>query len=416
MLPGLLRPRIDHERTPMNSTIATQPDSSDSGAFWRNLSKSHRLLVSSLLSAIVLAASAQDAPPPPIVSVANPVFKQVTEWDEFTGRFVAQQRVDVRARVSGYLESVHFVDGQIVEAGQLLFIIDQRPFLAQTEGARAEVQSATTGLKRAQLEFERGKRLQSARAMSKETIEERGATRDAAQAMVAAATAKLRSAELDLGFTEVRAPLTGRSSDIKIDVGNLISGGAADSTVLTTIVSMDPIELEFEGSEAEMLRYMRTSQVYRLPTSTERTNPVEARLIDETGWPHKGFVSFLDNQLDFDTGTIRARATFANKDLLFLPGMFARMRMFAQEKHDAVLIPDSAVVADQARKMVMVVDANDTIEARIVSLGPLVDGLRVVRDGLQARDRVVVNGVLRARPGTKVTPQMVAIVDPGNTP
>jgi RND family efflux transporter MFP subunit len=414
MLCGFLRHLNNRERTAMVSKITTQSDSSDRAIFWRSSSKS-LLLLFLLLSSTALVASAQEAPPPPVVSVANPVFKQVTEWDEFTGRFVAQQRVEVRARVSGYLESVHFVEGQIVEAGQLLFIVDQRPFLAETEGARAEVQSAATGLKRAQLEFERGKRLQSARAMSKETIEERGATRDAAQAMVAAATAKLRTAELDLGFTEVRAPLTGRSSDIKVDVGNLISGGAADSTILTTIVSLDPIELEFEGSEAEMLRYMRTSQVYRLPTSTDHANPVEARLIDETEWLHKGFVSFLDNQLDFDTGTIRARATFTNKDLLFLPGMFARMRMFAQEKHDAVLIPDSAVVADQARKMVMVVDANDTIEARVVSLGPLVDGLRVVREGLQPHERIVVNGILRARPGAKVTPQAVEIADPGNT-
>ena len=359
-----------------------------------------------------ISATAQLAGAAPVVSVAHPIFKQVTEWDEFTGRFIAAQRVEVRARVSGYLQSVHFVEGQLVEAGQLLFTIDKLPFAANAEGARADVQSAVTGLKRAQLKFERGQRLQSSRAMSKETMEERRATRDAAKAEVAAARAKQRTAELDVGYTEIRSPLAGRSSDIKVDVGNVISGGAANSTILTTIVSLDPIELEFEGSESEMLRYMRTSLAYRKPTSTKNANPVQARLIDEEGWPHRGFVSFLDNQLDFDTGTIRARATFPNKDLLFIPGMFARLRMFAQEKHDAVLIPDDIVVSDQARKMVMVVGADNVIEPRIVELGPIVQGLRVVREGLTVEDRVVVNGILRARPGATVTPKSVEILDP----
>jgi RND family efflux transporter MFP subunit len=363
-----------------------------------------------------ISATAQLTGAAPVVSVAHPIFKQVTEWDEFTGRFIAAQRVEVRARVSGYLQSVHFVEGQLVEAGQLLFTIDKLPFAANAEGAKADVQSAVTGLKRAQLEFERGQRLQSSRAMSKETMEERRATRDSAKAEVAAARAKQRTAELDVGYTEIRSPLAGRSSDIKVDVGNVISGGAANSTILTTIVSLDPIELEFEGSESEMLRYMRTSLAYRKPTSTENANPVQARLIDEEGWPHRGFVSFLDNQLDFDTGTIRARATFPNKDLLFIPGMFARLRMFAQEKHDAVLIPDDIVVSDQARKMVMVVGADNLIEPRIVELGPIVQGLRVVREGLTVEDRVVVNGILRARPGATVTPKSVKILDPSVAP
>jgi len=349
-----------------------------------------------------------------VVSVAHPVFKKVTEWDEATGRFVAKQRVDVRARVSGYLESVHFTEGQTVVKDQLLFIIDQRPFEAEAQRARAEVQRAATGLKRSQLEFERSKRLQTSRAMSKEKLEERIATRDAAQADVAAARAQLRTVELDLGFTEVRAPLAGRSSDIKVDVGNVISGGAADSTVLTTIISLDPIELEWEGSETEMLRYRRTSQVYRLPSSTETANPVQARLLDEDGWPHRGIVTFWDNELDLDSGTIRVRATFQNKDLLFLPGMFARLRMFAEAKHDAVLIPDSAIVADQAAKIVMVVGPDNIVEARPVKLGPLVDGLRVVREGLGPKDRIIVNGILRARPGAPVTPQDVEISDPSN--
>ena len=345
------------------------------------------------------------------MSVALPMSKKITEWDEFTGRFVAKQRVDVRARVSGYLDSVHFTEGEIVAKGQLLFTLDKRPFEAEAERALAEVKRASTGLKRAQVEFERGERLQTSRAMSKETMEERLATRDAAQADVAAARAQLRTAELNLGFTEVRAPIAGRSSEIKVDVGNLVSGGTADSTVLTTIVLLDPIELEWDGSEAEILRYMRTSNVYRRPTARESGNPVQARLIDEEGWPHHGRVTFLDNQLDFDTGTIRVRATFANKDLLFLPGMFARLRIFAAEKHDAVLIPDQAIMSDQATKIVMVVGADNVVEPRPVVPGPLVGGLRVVREGLTANDRIIVNGLLRARPGATVTPQEVDVAE-----
>lgn len=382
---------------------------------WIN-GRSILLVMGIIVAMLPMLVPAQQAGPPPTVSVAQPVFKKVTEWDEFTGRFIAQQRVDVRARVSGYLESVHFTEGQTVAEGQLLFTIDRRPFEAEAQRASAEVQRAATGLKRAQLEFERSERLQSSRAMSKEKMEERIAARDAAHADVAAARAQLRTAELALGFTQVRAPLAGRSSDIKVDVGNLISGGSSDSTALTTIVSLDPIELEWEGSEADVLRYRRTSLVYRLPTATESANPVQARLLDEDEWLHHGHLTFIDNQLDFDTGTIRARATFPNKDLLLLPGMFARMRVFAEAKHDAVLIPDSAIVADQAQKMVMVVGPDNIVEARPVQLGPLVDGLRVVREGLAPSDRIIVNGILRARAGAPVTPQDVDILGPGSTP
>ena len=359
----------------------------------------------------MLAPAQQADSGAPVVSVARPVFKQITEWDEFTGRFVAKQRVEVRARVSGYLESVHFSEGMMLEAGKLLFVIDQRPFEAQVRRARAELQRALTQLKRAQLEYERGERLQSSRAMSKETMEERLAARDAAQAEVAAGRAMLQSAELNLGFTEVRAPIAGRSSDIRVDVGNLVSGGNADSTVLTTIVSLDPIELEIEGSEAEWLRYIRLSQAGTRPSSRDRANPVHARLLDEDEWLHHGHMTFVDNQFDFDTGTIRGRATFPNEDLLLLPGMFARVRLFGSGKHDAVLIPDRAVVADQARKIVMVVGPDNVIEPRPVHLGPLFEGLRVVREGLAPDERIVVNGIHRVRPGAPVTPNEVSILE-----
>ncbi len=349
-------------------------------------------------------ASAAAEPPPPAVTVAKPVFKRITEWDDYTGRFIAKERVDVRARVSGYLESVHFKEGQMVDQGELLFVIDQRPFKTEVARAKAEVDRVNTQLKVAQLEFERGQRLESSRAMSKETAEERRAKRDAAQAEVDAAKAALHSAELNLDFTEVHAPMAGRLSDIRIDVGNLISGGTADSSVLTTIVSIDPIELEIEASEAEFLRYTRLDNAGTRPSSRDVPNRIEAQLIDETDWVHKGHMTFVDNEIDPNSDTIRGHATFPNPDHVLLPGMFARARLFGAGEHDAVMIPDIAVVADQARKLVMVLAKGNIIEARVVTLGPIIDGLRVVRDGLKQDETIVVNGIIRAHPGKPVTP------------
>lgn len=362
------------------------------------------LLLVTLAGTDCAAADAPAAPPPPTVTVAQPVVKRITEWDEYTGRFVAKQRVDVRARVSGYLDSVHFTEGQLVEAGQLLFVIDQRPFQAAVERARADVARAQTQFKLARIEFERGERLEASHAMSRETLEERRAGRDSGQAQVDAARALLRAAELDLSFTEIRAPMAGRVSDIRVDVGNLISGGAADSTLLTTIVSLDPIEFEIEASESEFMRYTRLDSAGTRRSSRDVQNPVEARLIDEEGWPHKGRMTFVDNELDPVTGTMLGRATFPNPDHVLLPGMFARARLYGEGEHDAVLIPDVAVVADQATKLVMVVGKDDVVEARPVILGGLIDGLRIVREGLSAEDRIIVNGVQRARPGQPVTP------------
>lgn len=367
------------------------------------------LLACVALAPLALVQAADPAPgaappPPPTVTVAKPTFKRITEWDEYTGRFVAQQRVDVRARVSGYLESVHFKEGQMVEEGELLFVIDQRPFKAEVARAKAEVDRVTTQLRVAQLEFERGERLQSSRAMSKETAEERRARRDSAQADVDAAKAALRTAELNLGFTEVRAPMAGRLSDIRVDVGNLISGGTSDSTVLTTIVMLDPIELEIEASESEFLRYTRLDTAGTRRSSRDVPNRIEARLLDEADWVHKGVMTFVDNEIDPDSDTMRGKATFPNPDHVLLPGMFARARLFGAGEHDAVLIPDIAVVADQAKKLVMVVGPDNVIEARQVQLGPIIDGLRVVREGLAPEDTIVVNGIIRARPGKPVTP------------
>ncbi len=362
-----------------------------------------RILVSIALVIPICSAHAEDTAP--LVTVATPLTANISEWDEYTGRFVAKQRVDVRARVSGYLDSVHFHEGQSVDAGQLMFVIDPRPFEAEVERRRAELERVETTLKVANLEFERSERLESSRAMSREEMEERRAIRDAARAGVAAARAQLRAAELDLSFTEVRAPMSGRASDIRIDVGNLISGGASDSTVLTTIILLDPIELEFEGSESEFLRYTRLDSAGTRQSSRNSPNPVEARLIDEQEWVHKGVMTFVDNEIDPLTGTMRGRATFPNPDHVLLPGMFARLRLFASAEHPAILIPDAAIMADQATKLALVVDSDDVVVPTPVILGPLVYGLRVVRSGLSGSERIVVNGLLRAQPGRKVTTQ-----------
>lgn len=355
-----------------------------------------------------LAADAPAAAPPPAVTVAKPVFKKVTEWDEYTGRFVAQQRVDVRARVSGYLQEVLLSEGHMVEEGQVLFQLDPEPMQAEVARAEAKVARAATALRVAELEFERGERLASSNAMSRETMEERRANRDATKADVEAASAELRLARLNLEYTAVRAPISGLASDVRVDRGNLISGGSADSTVLTTILKLDPIELEIEASESEFLRYSRLESAGTRQSSRDIANPVEAMLIDEEEWAHKGEMTFVDNEIDVNTATMRGRATFNNPGRVLLPGMFARVRLLGAGAHEAVLVPEEAIVSDQARKLVMVVGKDNIVEARPVVLGPVIDGLRLIREGLTPEDTIVVNGVQRAHPGKPVTPQEAA--------
>ncbi len=362
---------------------------------------------------IALAGLAQaQQPPAPAGTVARPLVHSFTEWDEYTGRMVAQKRVEVRARVSGYLQSVHFREGQEVTADTLLFVIDQRPFTAEVSRASAELKRVSTELSVAQMELERGERLASSKAMSRETLEERRARRDAAQAEVDAARAALRTAELDLGFTEVRAPMPGVASDIRVDVGNLISGGSADSTLLTTIVSLDPIELEIEGSESEWLRYTRLDAAGTRTSSRQVANPVEARLSDEGDWVHKGQMTFVDNELDADTGTMRGRATFANPDHVLLPGMFARARLFVAERENALFVPEEALTADQAKKIVLVVGPGNIVQPREVTLGSMLGEFRNIVSGLTPEDRVIIVGLMRARPGQPVTPEEVVLSPP----
>lgn len=348
-----------------------------------------------------------DAPPPP-VTVANPVAKKVTEWDEFTGRFEASKQVEVRSRVSGLLELVNFRDGESVKKGELLYVIDRRPFEVAVEQVKTQIDEARAKLQLAESDLERARPLLKKRAIPAREFEARQIQVREAQAILAGAEARLREAELNLEWTEIRAPIDGRISDSRIDEGNLISGGQASATLLTTIVSVDPIHFVFEGSEADYLKYTRLDKAGQRPSSRVVQNPVAIRLADEKDFVHSGKMNFVDNVVDVKSGTIRARAVLDNKEAFLTPGVFGRLRLFGGS-FDALLVPDVAIASDQANRIVMTVTEAGVVVPKVVELGPLVDGLRVVRSGIKAEDTIVIKGVLRARPGQKVTPEKVEI-------
>jgi RND family efflux transporter MFP subunit len=348
------------------------------------------------------SAQAKAAPPPPEVTVAKPLVQKLTEWDEFTGRFEAVQQVEIRARVAGYLQEIRFQDGQHVEAGQILFIIDPRPYQAAVDRAKAQIDTQKAQLTLAQLDQDRTSKLVTTSAAARATLDDRNAQLAEASASLAGSQAQLRQAELDLGFTEVRAPFAGRISDRRVDVGNLVS----DQTLLTTIVQLDPIYLSFDMSESDFLAYQRASAKGDLPSTRDNRTIVHAHLVDEDGWPHEGTMSFVDNVVDQGSGTIRGRATFPNADGLITPGQFGRIRIPGSPEYDAYLIPDSAIVTDQSRKVVLTVGPDNVVTPKIIRPGPnQPGGLRIVRRGLSADDRIVINGLIRARPGAKVTPK-----------
>jgi RND family efflux transporter MFP subunit len=340
--------------------------------------------------------------PPPSVTVSRPLQKTITEWDEYTGRFEALATVDVRARVSGFIDSIHFKDGQIVKQGDLLFVIDPRPYRLTVEQAKADVERAQSKLEIATSDVERATPLvQSQTLTGREFDTRKSVQRDAAGA-VGSAEAALKQGELNLEWTEVRAPIGGRISDKRVDAGNLITGGTTGATLLTSIVTLDPIHFIFDGSEADFIRYLRLAKAGTRPSSRDVQNPVAVRLADEADYKHMGRMDFVDNVVNVKTGTIRARALFDNKDGLLTPGFFGRLRLFGGTM-DALLIPDGAIASDQASKIVFTVANDGTVGTKKVELGPIVDGLRVVRSGLAANDRMVVEGLARAHPGQKVT-------------
>jgi RND family efflux transporter MFP subunit len=349
---------------------------------------------------------ASGGPPPPAVTVAKPVQRDVVDHDEYVGRFVAVDSVEVRARVSGYLDKVHFRDGQMVKEGDLLFSIDKRPFQNALDQARASLSQAKTNLAYAESDFKRGERLVRDRTISEQVFDQRNQAYRGAEASVAASEAAVRQAELELQFTELRAPVAGRIGDRRVSPGNLVMGGtAASTTLLATIVSLDPIRFEFTLDEASYLRYERFSGSGKEVTAREGSVIVELKLIDEKDFEHRGHMDFVDNVIDRSSGTIRGRAVFSNPKAVLIPGMFGRIRVPGSPVYQALLVPDAAIGTEQVRKFVFVVGADNTATQKYLTLGPVVDGLRVVKDGLAADDRVVVSGLMRVRPGQKVTPE-----------
>src|SRR5262245_578741 len=348
--------------------------------------------------------------PPPAVSVAMPVQREIVEWDEYTGRFDATQTVEIRARVSGYLNEVRFKDGQEVKQGDLLFVIDPRPFERALEQSRAELFAANTKAENASLDVTRGQKLIESKIISDKTFDDRMSLLRDAQAAVKVAEAKVKSAELDLSFATIAAPISGRISRTLVTAGNWVSAGSVSgATLLTTIVSQDPIYIYFDVNESNYIKYKRLAERGIKAGAADVGAAVEVALPDERGFPHKGQVDFLDNRLDQGTGTLRARAVLPNKAGLFSAGLFARVRVTGTPAYTALLLPDEAIGTDQTNKYVLVVGGDSMVERRNVRLGPLVDGLRVVREGIAGAEWVVTRGLQRARPGSKVEPRRVAI-------
>jgi RND family efflux transporter MFP subunit len=345
------------------------------------------------------------APAAPPVTVSTPLQREIVEHDEYTGQFAAVDYVELRARVSGYLQAIHFEDGQLVNKGDLLFVIDPRPYEIQRASAKAQVDQANASIELASREVSRAEVLRQKDFVAQSTYDQRLQQLRSGTASLEAARAAVRDAELNLEFSRITAPLSGRISRHEVSIGNLVSGGSSGpTTLLTTIVSLDPIYFNFDLSEADFLAYERAVAQGKL-MSTRDPVPVEARLIDERNWTHKGRIDFVDNQVDRGAGTIRVRAVFPNPQYLITPGQFGRIRIPGSEPYQALLVPDSALVTDQSRKLLMAVKDDGTVEPKIVRPGPTYEGLRIIRSGIAPTDRIVINGLVRARPGAKVTPQ-----------
>jgi RND family efflux transporter MFP subunit len=340
------------------------------------------------------------------VSVADALERDVTQWDEFTGRLEAVESVEVRPRVTGYIESVNFAEGSLVRKGDLLFVIDPRPYRAELAKAEAELTRATARVELADSDVARSEKLRQIKAVSQEEFDTRLNAAREARANVAAAVAAVDAARLNLEFTRVVAPIAGRISKAAVTAGNLVTGGSNQSTLLTTVVSVDPIYVSFEGDEQVYLKYHELAH-----RGDKQVGPsaVQMGLANEQGYPHVGSFVFIDNQIDPRTGTIRARAAFDNKDGFFTPGLFARVKLLGQDSFKAVLVDDRAVGTDQSQKFVYVVTPDNKVAYRTVKVGRLTDGLRIITEGLRSGEQVVVNGLQRVRPGAVIAPQEVAM-------
>lgn len=357
----------------------------------------------------------QPAAAAPPVTVAQPIKRTVTDWDEFTGRFDAIEQVQIRARVTGFVTSVEFKDGAMVKTGDLLYVIDPRQYEAAVEQARGQLDDAKAKVVLAEKELARASTLVRTDAISANVLDQRTQSLAAAQAATLQAEGALKQAQLNVEYTKVKAPIDGRISRHLVTVGNLVQGSESGATLLTSIVSLDPIHVYFDMDESIYLKNNRLWFERKRPSSRDTANPVQIMLSGETKPSREGTVDFLDNRLDVGTGTLRGRGLVPNQDLSILPGQFARVRVLGSAPYEALLLPDTAIASDQSRKVVFTVKGDNTVEVKPVILGPLDDGLRVVREGLKADDRVIVDGLQRARVGAKVTPH-VANASGGSKP
>jgi RND family efflux transporter MFP subunit len=354
-------------------------------------------------------ATATAQAPAPQVSVAAALEREVTEWDEFTGRVEAVESVEVRPRVTGYIESVNFTEGSTVRKGDLLFVIDPRPYRAELAKAEAELARAVARSELAASDAARSKSLVDIKAVSREEYETRVNASREATANVAAARAAVDAAKLNLEFTRVTSPIAGRVGKAAVTAGNLVTGGSNTAALLTTVVSLDPIYVTFEGDEQIYLKYTELAQRGERQSSRDAANPVLMGLANDTDYPRRGTMVFVDNQVDPRTGTIRARASFENKDGFLTPGLFARVKLLGHNSYKAVLVDDRAIGTDQSQKFVYVVDAQNKVVYRPVKIGRLTDGLRIVLQGLQPGETVIVNGLQRVRPGVVVASERIAM-------
>jgi RND family efflux transporter MFP subunit len=414
--------RLDHDLILILTLHRSRPQRGDDGMSANGQTKcaaraqafnSQSLQIGSLIALLAIALAGcgdksqpQAATAPPPVTVAQPTKRTVTDWDEFTGRFEAVEEVQVRARVGGFVNSVEFRDGAFVNTGDLLYVIDSRPFEAVAEEADGQLSDARAKAELAKRELDRALTLNQTQAVSDSIVDQRRQTLQAARAAEMQASGALKAAQLNIEFSHVVAPIGGRVGRHLVSIGNLVQGSdtGGGGTLLTSIVSLDPIYIYFDLDEATYLKYNRLWFEGKRPSSRETPNPVQVTLTGETKPSHNGKMDFLDNRLDVSTGTLRGRALIPNKDFSILPGQFGRVRLIASAPYETLLLPDNAIATDQSRKIVFVVKDDDTVSAKPVSLGPLNEGLRVIREGLTAGDRVIVDGIQRARVGAKVSP------------
>lgn len=372
------------------------------------------LRLAALPFVLLFAACGQKAGPeggaPPLmeVSVATVPEREITEWDEYTGRLESVETVEIRPQVSGYLQTVNFEEGRDVRKGDLLFVIDPRPYAAELERAQAELDRVSTAATLAGTDLARADKLVATRAISQEEFDQRKAALTSAQSAVKAAEAAISVARLNLSYTRVTSPINGRVGRAEVTVGNLVTGGlSGQATRLTTVVSLSPMYVYFEAAERDYLKYIDLARSGQRPLSREHANPVLMALGNDPEFRHQGYMDFVDNRVDAGTGTLLGRAVFPNPDQYLVPGMFVRVRLAGNTKYMGALINDRAILTDQDRRYVLVVGEGDILEYRAITTGPVVDGLRAVREGLKAGERIIVNGLQRVRPGMPVKPRMV---------